>query len=271
MNSGISVQNRRKAMIVLKLGLLALAGAFMGGCPVAEEPGKGLQLSLTEGQTERQYYLYKPAGYSPNGRYPLVVTLHALKPFDGAERQIKEWESTADKYGFMVVAPVVTNANMFALMLNKVDPAMKRDDQIIMNVVDEVLRETAADPDRVFITSFSAGGALMYYVTNQHPDRFAGLCARSCWFNPHILDEENARKMAADGFSVMIHYAEYDNTNIKMDSWKAVRWHEKMGFEVEFAVISQTVRLPGLGHMEGSDPHTAAEFFNRCVEEDKTQ
>ena len=112
---------------------------------------------------------------------------------------------------------------------------------------------------------------LMHYLANQYPDRFAGLCARGCWFDPGILSEENARQMAADGFQVMIHYAEYDGNNIKLDSWKAVRWYRKMGFEVEFKVISQTLRPPEWGHFQGAVPHTAGEFFSRCPERSSKQ
>ena len=111
----------------------------------------------------------------------------------------------------------------------------------------------------------------MHYVANKYPDRFAGLAARGCWFNANILNEENARKMAQKKFPVMIQYAEHDNTNIKIDSWKAIRWYEKMGFEVESAVVGQSLRLPGLGHMEGTVPDKAGEFFMRCIEAGKPE
>ena len=261
-------QKKLKAMVLLKLGILAVAALTVAGCPVHEEPGSGTQLSLREAQTERQYYLYKPLGYDPNKRYPLVMAIHCIKPFDSAHRQIREWESTADKYGFIVAAPVLATPNLVPLWFNKVDSTMKRDEQVVMKVLDEVLKNTAADPNRVFISSLSSGGALMHYVANKYPNRFAGLCARGCWFNEHILNEENARKMAETGFAVMIQYAEYDDINIKIDSWKAIRWYEQMGFEVKSVVIGLSLRLPGLGHMEGTVPDKAGEFFMRCMKQD---
>lgn len=259
------------AKTVVKLVFLAVAGLSAAGCPVYKDPGAGTQLNLTEAQSKRQYYLYKPVGYDPNKRYPVVMAIHCIKPFDSAQRQIKEWESTADKYGFIVAAPAMGSANPVPLWFNHVDSTMKRDEQVVMNVLDEVLEDTAADPNWVFITSLSSGGALMHYVANKYPERFAGLAARGCWFNKHILSEENARKMAENDFRVMIHYAEYDNTNIKIDSWKAIRWYKEMGFEVASTVIGQSLRLPGLGHMEGAVPDKAGEFFMRCMEADKSK
>ena len=257
--------------IGIRLGLIAAAVLLSAGCAVTEKPGSGTQMQLKEYKSDKSYYLYLPDGYDVTKRYPVVVTIHCIKPFDSAHRQIREWESTADKYGFIVVAPVVATANPVPLWFNHVSSTMKRDEQVVRNVLDEVLSDTSGDPKQVFITSMSCGGTLMHYLANRYPERFAGLCARGCWFNSAILDEDNARKMAARGFPVLIHYAEYDGANIKVDSWKARRWYEKMGFEVEFAAISQTLRLPAFGHMQGAVPHRAGEFFSRCIKENTTK
>ena len=251
--------------IRLQLGLLTAALLLTAGCAVNDVPGEGIQLKLKEYESNKGYYLYLPAGYDPKESYAVVLTIHCIKPFDSAHRQIREWESTADKYGFIVVAPVVATANPLPLWFNHVSSTMKRDEKGVMKVLDEVLSDTSGDPSRVFITAMSCGGTLMHYLANQYPARFAGMCARGCWFNSKILSEENARQMADSGFPVLIHYAEYDGANIKADSWKAVRRYRQMGFEVEFMVIGQTLRLPAFGHMQGAAVHKAGEFFSRCL------
>ena len=129
------------ATAVLKLVALAVVGLSAAGCPVYKYPGAGTQLSLTEKQVERPYYLYLPAGYDENKRYPVVLAIHCIKPFDSAGRQIREWESTADKYGFIVAAPAVGAANPVPLWFNHVDSTMKRDEQAVMNVLEEVLKK----------------------------------------------------------------------------------------------------------------------------------
>ena len=246
-----------------------MAAMLLTGCPVSQKPGSGTQLTLKEAQTNTPYYLYLPAGYDPNKRLPLVLTIHAIKPFDSAERQIREWQSTADKYGLIVVAPVVGNINMLLMLpLNQITAGVKREEQAVISILDEALSDTAADPDRVLMTGLSSGGFLMHYLVNKYPERFAALCSRCCNGNTAILNEDNARAMAARNFPVMIYYAEYDSPDVKFDSFRAIRWYRKMGFKVETMVVPQTIRLPGLGlgHVEGARPDIAAEFFLRSTQ-----
>ena len=254
-------------MICRRASLLVLANLLLSGCAVREGPGTGLRFKLQEAQTGRKGYMYIPAGYDLSKRWPVVLTFHAYKPFGGAKRQIREWASTADKYGLIIVAPDLINCGpRMSFRLNRITSSVKEDEQAAMGMLDYVLKNTSADPERVFVTGFSSGGFLMHYITNQNPERFAALCSRGCSFNGNILDEDNARQMAAKGFPVMIYYTEYDTLNTKLDSRSAIRWYEKMGFEVESMVIPQKDRIPGLGlgHLEGR-PWMAADFFLRST------
>ena len=236
------------------------------GCGVAGKPGSGTRVTIEEGQTGRKGYVYLPAGYDASKRWPVVLTFHAYIPFGGAERQIKEWESTADEYGLIVVAPVLVNSGPFMEPgMYRVTQSIKRDTQAAMGMLNYVLEQKGGDSERVLVTGLSSGGSLMHYVVNQYADSFAALCSRCCFFNPAILDEEKARQLAEKNFPVMIYYAEYDAMWIKLDSQKAVKWYEDKGFEVESFVIPQTPRVPGmaLGHVVGAKPELAAEFFMR--------
>ena len=257
------------SVIGLKLGLVAVIAFLLAGCAVLQKPGTGRQLVLKEPQTNRTYYLYLPAGYDPSKRWPVVVTLHGRNPFDTAHRQIREWQNTADKYGLIVVAPALSNSNKLIPGVNLLNTSVRQDERVLMNIMDHVLGRTAADPNRVLVTAWSNGGTVMHYVANQHPDRFAALCARGCWFKADMLDEDNARRMAERNFPVMIFYGQGDSWNIKMDSNSAIKWYKSMGFNVESTVIPQSLwmlksALAGLG---GHDrhPEPAAEFFMRVT------
>ena len=259
-------KNRRTAR-GMQLGFVAVTALLLAGCPVPQMPGTGTQFALKEPQTNRNYYLYLPAGYDPSKSYPLVVTLHGLIPFDTANRQKREWQSTADKYGLIVVAPVMNFANGWWVFF--VTSIVKQDEQAVMNILDYVFSHTSADPDRVMITSWSGGGYLMHYVANQHPDRFAALCSRGACFNPAILDEENARLMGQRNFPVMIFWGQGDAWEVKVDSARAVRWYQSRGFHVESMVIPQSLwpaRMV-LGGFGGHDrqPEMAADFLKRVT------
>ena len=250
------------------VALAALIGILCCGCGVTGKPGNGTRLTIHESETGRKGYYYLPAGYDASKQWPVVLTFHAYIPFGGADRQIREWESTADEYGLIVVAPVLVNSGpLMEPGMYRVTKSIKRDVQAAMGMLDYVLEHTGGDGDRVLVTGLSSGGALMHYAANQYPERFAALSSRCCFFNPAILNEEKARETAKKKFPVMIYYAEYDAIWVKLDSQKAVRWYEEMGFEVESSVIPQTLRPPGLalGHVVGALPELAAEFFLRTV------
>ena len=238
---------------------------FLTGCPVYQDPGAGTQFTLTETQENRKYHLYLPHGYDINKSYPLVVTVHGFSPFDTADKQIREWQSTADKYGLIVVAPVLGTSNQLMLWLSEVSAGVKRDEHVVMGVLDHVLSHTAADPDRVLVTGWSTGGFLMHYLANQHPDRFAAVCSRGSCFNSRVLNEENARLMGRRHFPVLIFYGQDDGLNIKLESDYAIKWYKERDFAVESLVIPQTPRIPGvpLGHNRQTE--LAAAFFVRVT------
>ena len=254
-----------KNTAVIQLGLAVTAALCLVGCGVYEKPGTGVRFTITEPQTSRQGYIYIPAGYDVNKSWPVVLTFHAYVPFGSAERQIREWSSTADKYGLIILAPKLVNSGLrMPYRLYRVSSSVEKDVQAAMGMLDYVLTHTAADPDRVYITGFSYGGFLMHYVANRFYERFAALCSRNSSFNPGILDEDNARKMAKDNFPIMIYHTEHDTWYIKDFSEKAAKWYRDKGLSVETAVIPQRMMPHGFGHFEAR-PDMAAEFFLRST------
>ncbi len=94
--------------------MLALSALVLGhcGCAVPQKPGKGLSVRLVEPETQTGYWLYLPEDYVANSgkhpnqrRWPVVVTLHGLKPYDNAGPQVRCWQQEADRYGLIVIAP----------------------------------------------------------------------------------------------------------------------------------------------------------------------
>ena len=244
---------------------MSVTAFLLTGCPVFQDPGIGTQFTLNEAQANRKYYLYLPHGYDINKSYPLVVTVHGFVPFDTANRQIREWQSTADKYGLIVVAPVLGTSNQVMLWLNEVSAGVRKDEQVVMGVLDHVLSHTAADPDRVLVTGWSTGGFLMHYLANQHPDRFTAICSRGSCFNSRVLNEDNARLMGQRDFPVMIFYGQDDGLNIKLESDFAIKWYKERGFAVESFVIPQTPWIPGVPLGHNRQPELAATFFLRAT------
>ena len=247
------------------------AATLVAGCAVPQGPGKGKLMNLVESTSGRHYWLYLPQRYpteAPPGesdsRWPLVVTLHGMKPFDSYSAQIREWQQQADAYGLIVCAPNLHTSDLFMeLPLKHVHSYVERDERMILNMMDQVLRRTDADPSRVLITSWSSGGYLAHYMLNRHPHRFTCLAVRQSNFSETILDPRYADLYART--PIAIFFGQNDFAICREESRRAVAWYRDRGFSVTAYLVE------GLGHER--TPQTAANYFARVCQvqvEDKT-
>jgi poly(3-hydroxybutyrate) depolymerase len=226
------------------------------GCAVPQPPGRGSQFTLQQPEGNRQFYLYLPEGYTAKKTWPLVVTLHGMKPFDSAPAQAEEWQSTADQFGFVVIAPVLINSDLFMQYpLKDISAGVKEDEKDIIDIIRYVTKRCNIDSKRIFATSWSSGGYLLHYIVNRHPDLFAAICARGSCFSEEILNVDNARRMAKRGFPVMIYYCENDLSGIRNESQRAIEWYRSLGFSINQRIV------PGRGHERV--PELAANFFSK--------
>lgn len=228
----------------------------IAGCAVPQPPGRGNQFLMQEIKSHREYYLYLPSGFTTSRQWPMVLTLHGMKPFDSAPAQAREWQDCADRYGFVVVAPILLNSDLFMQYpLTNITNGVREDELRVIDIVNEVIEHCNIDRNRIYATSWSSGGYLLHYIVNRHPDMFAALCARGSCFNEKILDIENARKMAAKHFPVMIYYCENDLAGVRRESDQAILWYKNLGFPVSSNIVS------GKGHERV--PDLAAQFFTK--------
>lgn len=242
------------------LGALLLLGIGIGfGCAVGQRPGKGVALHLQEPTTGARYWLYLPEDYVrdrnallTDRRWPLVVTFHGMKPFDNANPQIREWQQEADRYGFVVCAPELKTPDlMYEFPFKRVTPALKRDEDATIAILDCLMSTTDVDANAVLSTSWSSGGYLAHYMVNQHPDRFSCLAVRQSNFSEAILDP--ARAAESRDHKIAIFFTENDFAVCKRESMEGARWYSRHGFDLTFA------KFGGRGHER--TPGVAAAFF----------
>lgn len=232
------------------------------GCAVPQPRGEGQLQTLREPSVKRAYYLYLPKAYVEADeagraarRWPLVVTFHGMKPFDVAHSQAREWEQEADRYGFIVVAPVL---NAFGVLgefpLRTLNPTFKSDELAVLAILDHVFATTRADPSNVLSTSWSSGGYMAHYMLNRHPDRFSCLAVRQSNFSAAVLDGGAAAR--SNYHPVLILSTQNDFGICKAESQEAIKWYEGHGYR-NFAWIC----INRLGHER--TPDIAADFFAR--------
>ena len=106
---------------------------------------------------QSEYLMYVPSSYDATFGSPLLVVGHggsATRDLafgqEAAITGLEPWKAIAEKYGFLMVAPLT-------------DREMGRDRvSILFSTLSKVMRDYHVDPDRVYITGHSMGGHLTY-------------------------------------------------------------------------------------------------------------
>ncbi len=235
------------------------------GCPVPQRPGLGQCSRLVEPETKTGYWLYLPEDYvrnngqrAGNASWPMVVTLHGLRPYDDAKPQIRSWQQEADRYGLIVVAPELRTCDQLVMQLPLRDSSkwyVRTDEKAILAVMDEVCRRTNADPTRVLLTCFSSGGYMAHYMMNRHPERFLTLAAMGANFNEELIDYTQIPKYRSTKLAIF--FGENDFKLCREESLRAVSWYRRYRFDVDARQVA------GLGHERR--PQLASVFFARLI------
>ncbi len=130
-----------------------------------------LNRSLTVGDEEYAYQVYIPADYSPATKWAVVVDLHG-KSFGGRDglRQTR----------FGLANAIRIQPDWFPII--GLFPQSPDDGEwkgfnaeLVIAELDATLREFSGERDRVYLTGFSMGGAGVYHLARDYPDRFAAL------------------------------------------------------------------------------------------------
>lgn len=261
----VKTRRMRHDRYVGSMALAATCVCMSLGCAVPQPPGRGRCDRLVEPETRTSYWLYLPEDYVKNGGrhptgelWPIVLTLHGLKPYDTSNRQIRSWQEEADRFRYIVIAPNLRTCDSLTMQYPLRDNNLsyvKKDEVAVLAVLDEVCRLTNGDPQRVMITSFSSGGFLAHYLMNRFPDRFHCLTLLGSNFSEELLADAQVPKYRH--VPVAIFFGENDFKDCLVQSMEAYQWYRQRGFDVQIKSIAN------LGHERR--PQTAAAFFASVI------
>jgi len=123
-------------------------------------------------------FTYVP-GAMPAGPAPLVVVLHGCSLTAAEFAAASGWNDLADRKRFYVIYPQQSAANNQYACFNWFEPGDTGRDKgealSIVQMMDQMAKDHAVDPTRVFATGLSAGAAMVVALGAAYPDRFAGL------------------------------------------------------------------------------------------------
>ena len=137
--------------------------ARMVACEIAPNPGALKML------------IHVPAGLLPGA--PLVVVLHGCTQGGEAYAEGAGWLTLADRFGFVVLCPEQTAANNPNRCFNWFQTGDTTRDAgeaaSIAAMTRKAVADNAIDPERVFVTGLSAGGAMTAAMLATYPELFA--------------------------------------------------------------------------------------------------
>lgn len=111
-------------------------------------------------------------------KVPLVVVLHGCGQTADDYAEGSGWITLADRLGFALVCPEQTRANNPNRCFNWYEPGDvargEGEAASVVAMVRHAVAEYDLDPDRVFVTGLSAGGAMTAALLATYPELFAG-------------------------------------------------------------------------------------------------
>lgn len=158
------------ALVLSLISVLAVAGPVRAAVPLERVTSFG------SNPGNLVMYRYVPAGLAAGS--PVVVLLHGCGQRAQEYADNAGWRKFADADGFALVVAEQQSANNLSRCFNWFEPgdvARGGGEALsIRQMVDHTLGSLAADPDRVYVTGLSAGGAMTASLLAAYPDVFAG-------------------------------------------------------------------------------------------------
>ncbi|MCH8047758.1 MAG: prolyl oligopeptidase family serine peptidase [Planctomycetes bacterium] len=156
---------------------IALATSALSS-PAAEKPTAGRQVEQAlavkdQDKPAARYLLFLPKQYDAQAdkAWPLILFLHGRGESYGPLSLVKKWgpprlvEKNAD-FPYIVVSPQCPGKQRWS---------QPRQQQILVDLLDDIEKRYRVNKDRVYLTGLSLGGYGSWTLAAAHPERFAAV------------------------------------------------------------------------------------------------
>jgi poly(hydroxyalkanoate) depolymerase family esterase len=195
---------------------------------------------------------------------PLVVVLHGCMQTAEGYNRGSGWSALADRYGFALLFPEQRRFNNALRSFNW----FKRGDShrdggeplSIRQMIKQVVEEHAVDPQRIFITGMSSGGAMTSVMLATYPEVFASgaIIAGLPYRSADTLTQAFFRMKGYGGPSDSKLEALVRGASENVENWPTISvWHGSLDQTVDPSNAGAIVRQwQGIHHVEGLPTRT---------------
>lgn len=231
--------------ILLAACSILASAAYASVPPPHQEYAKCL---FTDGADRLPYRMLSPEKIEEGARYPLVIFLHGSgERGTDNESQLAHGASlfsnpvNASRYPAYVVFPQCKEKTWTGRVDESIFmpgaglPDESRTEELVVRLVDDLIRSYPIDLDRIYIVGISMGAIATYDLVCRYPSLFAAAVPICGAVNPDRLE-------AAKNVSFMIFHGEEDDEIPSICSREAYRVLHSAGADVDY------VEFAGTGH-----------------------
>lgn len=182
------------------------------------------------------YLLAIPEQTKPASQSPLLVSLHGTK--SSPDKALAVWSPAALDAGFLILCPAPTGKDW------NIDEDVPR----ILSLVNLTLEKHKVNPNRVFLTGFSSGATLAYFLGIKEPALFASMALTS----GHYEQLSESHRNLTPKIPVHIHHGGQDKVLPASNARNTADRLVELGYSVDYTEVSD------LGHDYPSEESTRA-------------
>jgi polyhydroxybutyrate depolymerase len=116
-----------------------------------------------------------PASYDRSKPTPLVISMHGAGLWGAAQKDISQWNTVADREGFIVVYPSGARGSGPGIWHVDTGPGLMTDVRFLSDLIDKLSAAYNIDPARIYANGLSNGGGMAFVLSCTLSDRIAAV------------------------------------------------------------------------------------------------
>lgn len=168
-------RQQRRSVLAALLALLSLPVLLAAGEALAFHLHNRENGAIESGGERRTFLLHVPRTYDESRPTPLVISLHGAALWPAVQRDVSQWNTVADEYGFLVVYPSGVARGGPRIWRIGWGKGLERDVRFIGDLIDALGADYNIDRSRVYVDGLSNGGGMAYAFSCALPERVAAV------------------------------------------------------------------------------------------------